>query len=124
MEEKTNKTSEISEDKLNYFNFLSNQKGALMLAKSYKTFIKGYHDAYKQFREFIVNAESNFLNEEGLESYVIKSPFFQFVKEIKNILKVQREQFDLILENLIFTVKGKIPNLNSDLKLLLQYDET
>ena len=123
MEEKTNKTSEISENNFNYFSFLSNEKGAFKLIKSYKIFIKEYHDACKQFREFIFNAESNFLNEKGLESYVINTPFFQFGKEIKKILKVQREQLDSILESQVFTLERTLHNLYGEFKTFKRNDE-
>jgi hypothetical protein len=96
----------------------------LLLIKSYKTFIKEYHDAYKQFCESILNAESNFLGEEGFESYVINTPFFQFGKEIKNILKVQREQFDSIVKNQVNTLEKKIADLYDDLKKLHKYEDT
>ena len=96
----------------------------MLLIKSYKTFIKEYHDAYKQFCESILNAESNFLGEEGFESYVINTPFFQFGKEIKNILKVQREQFDSIVKNQVNTLEKKIADLYDDLKKLHKYEDT
>lgn len=120
MEEKTNKTFEISKDNLNYFSFLSDEKGALNLLKSYKTFIKGYHDACKDFRDFIINSESNFLQEVNFKSDVDKQ-FFQFGQEIKNILKVQREQLDSILKNQVFKLEQQLGNLIEDFRLLKIY---
>jgi hypothetical protein len=66
MEEKTNKTFEITKDNLNYFRFLSDEEGALMLIKSYKAFINRYYKACQDFHAFFINIESKFLQEETL----------------------------------------------------------
>ena len=70
MEEKTNKTFEISKDNLNYFRFLSDKEGALKLIKSYKIFIKGYNNACQAFHNCIIEVESKFLQEVNFKSYV------------------------------------------------------
>ena len=118
MEDKNNPTSEISKDNLNYFRFLTDENGAFKLVKSYYKFIKVYHDAYNQFSDIIIN----FLKENEFESYVIKTPFFQIAKEIKNFFQVQREQLNSILKNQLFKLDKSLKNLNIDLKSFQTYD--
>jgi hypothetical protein len=121
MEEKINKTFEISKDNLNYFGFLSDEKGALMLIKSYKAFIKNYNKACQDFRDFIIKIESQFLQEKNFKSYV-ETPFFQFGLEIKNLLKAQKKQLDSILKNQVFKLEQSLENLCDELSHLKGYD--
>ena len=51
----------------------------------------------------------------------LEKPFFQIGQEIKNILKVQREQLDSILKNQVFKLEQQLGNLMDYFRILNTY---